>query len=89
MSGSPGWVVRVGSTAEELKQGPERRPSGRGSHQAPMSVPRIYTSVGERARVIGGCNGVTLDRAKVASTVEAFPSESTRSRADCQLTSHS
>src|SRR5512136_175617 len=31
-------------TAEELKRGPERRPSGQGSHQAPMSVPECIVA---------------------------------------------
>ena len=40
----------MGSTAGALEQGPERRPSGRGSHQAPMFVPEIYAGKGVHAR---------------------------------------
>jgi hypothetical protein len=34
-------VVGAGSKAAELEQGPGRRPSGLGSHRAPLSVPEI------------------------------------------------
>jgi len=35
------WVVGVGSRAEEVLQGPERRPTGWG-HQTDQSVPELY-----------------------------------------------
>ena len=46
LTGRSQRVVGVGSKAEELMQGPERRPSGRGSHQAPMSVLEMYCERG-------------------------------------------
>jgi len=44
-------IVGVGSITEVLEQGPERRPSGLGSHQAPASVPAMYTGKGSSARL--------------------------------------